>query len=112
MIYGWPAAVIVGLLTRTTLEIWQRRPLVRLLYNGSLYALAGAAAGAATVHFGKHEHVGGLLLEVILGATAFYLVNIPLIAAIMARASRQPFLPLLRVSVMWTAGPAIMASGI
>ena len=111
MVYGWPAAVVVGLLTRTTLEIQQRRPLVRLLYNGSLYALAGAAAGAATAHFSRHEHVPGLLLEVILGAAAFYVVNIPLIAAIMARASRQPFLPLLRVSIMWTAGSfAIMAS--
>src|SRR5579863_9684351 len=48
MIYGWPAAVVVGLLTRASLEVAARRPPVRLLYNTALYALAGAAAGAAT----------------------------------------------------------------
>src|ERR1700730_5315445 len=47
MIYGWPAAIIVGLLTRATLEIAERRPPVRLLYNGALYSLCGGTARAA-----------------------------------------------------------------
>jgi diguanylate cyclase (GGDEF)-like protein len=111
LIYGWPAAVIVGFLTRALLELVQRRPLVRLLYNSSLYALAGAAAGAVVALFPPHPSVPGLVLEVLAGAVAFYLVNIPLVAGIMARWSRQPFLPLLRDSVMWTATSfAIMAS--
>jgi diguanylate cyclase (GGDEF)-like protein len=111
MIYGWPAAIIVGLLTRATLEISERRPPIRLIYNAALYALAAAGAGAATAQFGKHEHVALLLAEVVSGAAAFYVVNIPLIAAIMARWSREPFMPLLRQCVTWTAATsAIMAS--
>jgi diguanylate cyclase (GGDEF)-like protein len=111
MLYGWPAAVIVGLLTRVVLELIQHRPLERLLFNGALYALAGAAAGAVTQLFAGKDTVVWLVLEVVLAATAFYAVNIPLVAAIMARWSRQPFLPLLRQSVTWTAGSfAIMAS--
>ena len=111
MIYGWPSAIVVGLLTRATLEIAERRPPVRLLYNTALYALAGAAAGAATAQFSRHERVTLLLAEVAAGAAAFYLVNVPLIAAIMARSSRKPFLPLLRQCVAWTAASsAIMAS--
>jgi diguanylate cyclase (GGDEF)-like protein len=111
MIYGWPAAVVVGLLTRATLEVAERRPPVRLLYNTGLYALAGAAAGAATAPFSRHEHVALLLAEVVAGAAAFYLVNVPLIAAIMARSSGKRFLPLLRQCVVWTgASSAIMAS--
>ena len=111
LIYGWPAAIVVGFLTRALLELLQRRPLVRLLYNGALYALAAAAAGAVTTLFSTHESVPKLALEVLAAAVAFYLVNIPLVAAIMARWSRQPFLPLLRASVTWTAGSfAIMAS--
>jgi diguanylate cyclase (GGDEF)-like protein len=111
MLYGWPAAVIVGLLTRVILELIHHRPLVRLLYNGSLYALAGAAAGAVTSLFAGKDTVPWLVVEVIAAATVFYLVNIPLVAAIMSRSSRQPFLPLLRTSVRWTAGSfAIMAS--
>ncbi len=111
LIYGWPAAIVVGFLTRALLELLQRRPLVRLLYNGALYALAAAAAGAVTTLFSTHESVPKLALEVLAAAVAFYLVNIPLVAAIMARWSRQAFLPLLRASVTWTAGSfAIMAS--
>jgi diguanylate cyclase (GGDEF)-like protein len=111
LIYGWPAAVIVGFLTRALLEIVQRRPLVRLLYNSALYALAAAAAGAVVALFPSQVSVPVLVLEVLAGAVAFYLVNIPLVAAIMARWSRQPYLPLLGESVMWTATSfAIMAS--
>jgi diguanylate cyclase (GGDEF)-like protein len=111
MIYGWPAAVIVGLLTRGTLEIAERRPPVRLLYNSALYALSGFAAGLAVLPFSKHESVGMLLVEVVAGAAAFYFVNVPLIAAIMARSQRKPFGPILRQCIMWTAtSSAIMAS--
>ena len=85
LIYGWPAAIIVAFLTRVVLELLQQRPLVRLLYNGALYALAAAAAGIATSVFAPHEPVSMLAVEVVAAATAFYLVNIPLVAAIMAR---------------------------
>jgi diguanylate cyclase (GGDEF)-like protein len=111
MIYGWPAAIIVGFLTRATLEVAERRPPVKQIYNSAVYALAGAAAGAATSQFARHERVGMLVLEVLAGATAFYVVNIPLVAAIMSRASGEPFLLLLRSAVIWTAASsAIMAS--
>ena len=111
LIYGWAAAVVVGFLTRATLEFAERRPLVKRLYNSALYALAAAAAGAATAQFSGDEGAGMLVLEVLAGAAAFYVVNIPLVAAIMALATREPFLPLLRESAKWTAASsAIMAS--
>ncbi len=111
LIYGWAAAVVVGFLTRATLEFAERRPLVKRLYNSALYALAAAAAGAATAQFPTDAGAGMLVLEVLAGAAAFYVVNIPLVAAIMALATRQPFLPLLRESAKWTAASsAIMAS--
>ena len=55
--------------------------------------------------------VGGLFFEVILAAAAFYAVNIPLTAGIIARWSREPFMPLLERSIYWTVVPfSIMAS--
>jgi diguanylate cyclase (GGDEF)-like protein/putative nucleotidyltransferase with HDIG domain len=110
VIYGWAPAVIVGFLSRAIIELIQRRPAIRLLYNGAVYALGGAAAGAAA-SLGDGEGVATLLLEVLLGAGAFYAVNIPLIAGIISRWSRDPFFPLLRKSIYWTAVPfSIMAS--
>jgi diguanylate cyclase (GGDEF)-like protein len=110
-LYGWPAAALIGFLTRTTLEIVHRRPAVRLAYNASVYAMSGAAAGAAAAPFGYRPHVALIFVQVGLASMAFYAFNIPLSSAIVARWAREPFLPLLRRWVYWTALPsAIMAS--
>jgi diguanylate cyclase (GGDEF)-like protein len=111
VIYGWAPAVLMGFLTRALIEIMQRRPLIRLSYNSAVYALGGAAAGLAASLGANEAGVASLLLEVLLGAAAFYVVNIPLIAGIISRWAREPFLPLLKRSIYWTAVPfSIMAS--
>jgi HD-GYP domain-containing protein (c-di-GMP phosphodiesterase class II) len=111
ILFGWEAAVIVGLITRVALELAEDRPLVKLIYNGAVYALAGLAAGLTTNLFAHDQPVGGRILQVVLGALAFYLVNIPLIAGIVSRWARQPFRTVLATSMLGTAVSfAIMAS--
>jgi diguanylate cyclase (GGDEF)-like protein len=111
MLYGWPAAVTVAVLTRVTLEVIERRPRVKLIYNGAVFALAAGAAGAVMAPFASHDHLAGIALQAVAGVTGFYAVDIPAIAAILARVTRQPFLPLLRSAFAWTAVSfAIMAS--
>jgi diguanylate cyclase (GGDEF)-like protein len=111
VIYGWAPAVIIGFIARASIELVQRRPAIRLAYNSSVYALGGGAAGAAAALIGAHNGVGGLFVEVILAAAAFYAINIPLTAGIISRWSREPFMPLLERSIYWTVVPfSIMAS--
>jgi diguanylate cyclase (GGDEF)-like protein len=111
VVYGWAPAVIIGFVARASIELVQRRPAIRLAYNSSVYALGGGAAGTAAALVGTHNGVGGLFVEVILAAAAFYAVNIPLTAGIISRWSREPFLPLLERSIYWTVVPfSIMAS--
>jgi diguanylate cyclase (GGDEF)-like protein/putative nucleotidyltransferase with HDIG domain len=111
VIYGWAPAVVMGFLTRALIELLQRRPAIRLSYNSAVYSLGGGAAGLAASFGAKETGVASLLLQVLLAAAAFYAVNIPLIAAIIARWSREPFMPLLQKSVYWTVVPfSIMAS--
>jgi diguanylate cyclase (GGDEF)-like protein len=111
VIYGWAPAVIIGFIARASIELVQRRPAIRLAYNSSVYALGGGAAGAASALIGAHNGVGGLFVEVILAAAAFYAVNIPLTAGIISRWAREPFMPLLERSIYWTVVPfSIMAS--
>jgi diguanylate cyclase (GGDEF)-like protein len=111
VIYGWAPAVMIGFIARATIELVQRRPAIRLAYNSAVYALGGGAAGTAAALVGTHNGVGGLFVEVILAAGAFYAVNILLTAGIIARWSGEPFLPLLKHSVYWTIVPfSIMAS--
>jgi diguanylate cyclase (GGDEF)-like protein len=111
VVHGWEAAVLVAFFTRAVLEIVQRRPAIRLLFNACAYALAGAAAGAAAGAVPETSSVGALFLEVICAAASFYVVNIVLVAAVIARWAGEPFLGVLRRSVVYTAAPfAIMAS--
>jgi diguanylate cyclase (GGDEF)-like protein len=111
VLYGWAPAVIVAFLTRTTLEIVQRRPLTKFLFNGAVYSLSGAAAGGAAATFSSEHGVYVLFLQVPLASAGYYVINIPLVSAIVARAADEPFVPLVRRWVYWTAVPsAIMAS--
>ncbi|HWB56892.1 MAG TPA: diguanylate cyclase [Gaiellaceae bacterium] len=111
VIYGWAPAVMIGFLARGVIELVQRRPPVRLVYNSAVYALGGLAAGCAAALVGDEGGVARLFLAVILAAAGFYAVNIPLTAGIIARWSREPFLPLLHRSIISTIGPfSIMAS--
>ncbi len=111
VIYGWAPAVIIGFLARASIELVQRRPAIRLVYNSGVYALGGAAAGGAVALLGTAEGVAHLFFDVVFAATGFYAVNIPLTAAIIARWSGEPFFALLKRSVYWTVVPfSIMAS--
>src|ERR671937_109397 len=72
VIYGWAPAALIAFFTRVSIEIIQRRPLIRLVFNGSVYLLGGAAAGAVVELVPNVSDVGWLLLAVLAGAAAFY----------------------------------------
>jgi diguanylate cyclase (GGDEF)-like protein/putative nucleotidyltransferase with HDIG domain len=109
-IYGWAPAVVVGLVTQLLVEAIRRQPAIRVLFNSSVYALAAAAAGAVC-SLVPDRGFGWLALEVALAATAFYAVNIPLVAAVVSHWAREGFVQLLRRAVSSTfLAFAIMAS--
>jgi diguanylate cyclase (GGDEF)-like protein len=111
LIYGWPAAVLVALATRAALELVQRRPPIKLVANGAVYALSGLAAGLAERLMPDRTEIGALFGAVLLGATAFYALNVLLIALIISRVTGEPFRRAVVRMAYWTAIPfAIMAS--
>jgi diguanylate cyclase (GGDEF)-like protein len=111
VIYGWAPAVLVGLLSQLLAEIGRRHPPIRIAYNTAVYTLGGAAAGTAASLVGRDAGVAALFFEVLLGAAAFYALNVLLVAGIISRSAREPFVPLLRRSIYWTVVPfSIMAS--
>jgi signal transduction histidine kinase len=109
-IYGWAPAALVATLTMGIVEGARRRPFSRISYNTALYALAAAAAGAAAGPLDSAE-LAILALGTLLGSVAFYLVNIALLAAVVARSARDNPLRLFARYLYWTALPCwIMAS--
>ncbi|MGH3115493.1 MAG: hypothetical protein ACRDOP_18700, partial [Gaiellaceae bacterium] len=110
IVYGWAPAILVAFVTQVVVEVGRRQPPIRIAYNSGVYALAAAGAGAVTAAI-PSDGFGWLALEVGLAASAFYAVNLPLVAAVVSRWARESFLLLLRRAVSSTfIAFAIMAS--
>jgi diguanylate cyclase (GGDEF)-like protein/putative nucleotidyltransferase with HDIG domain len=111
VIYGWEGAVVVAFLTGAVIELVQKKPVVRLAYNSSVYALGGAASAYAAHSLPHHDRIETLLAEVLLAAIAFYVVNVVLASAVIARWAGEPLSRLLVRNAVENATPfAIMAS--
>src|SRR5256714_561094 len=92
VVYGRAAATIVAFFTRTLLEIWQRRPLIRLVYHRATYSLGGAAAGGATLLAGG-DGVPGLLLRVLSRPAPLFFLNLPPLPALLPPPAPGPLRP-------------------
>lgn len=102
LIYDWRAAVLIGCVARGAIEIAQRRPFDRLVFNSSTYALAGAATGLGSLAIGEESSIGALFAAVIVASLSFYLVNIGLVAAVVAVATRGTLRAVLEHSLSST----------
>jgi len=94
VVYGWAPAVVVGVLAQLLVEVSRRQPAIRVLYNTAVYALAAGAAGGVSAVV-PDDGFGWLAIEVGLASTAFYVVNLPLVAAVVSRWARDGFISLL-----------------
>jgi signal transduction histidine kinase len=109
-LYGWADATLVAVAAMTTVEIVHRKPPSRISYNAALYALAAAAAGGAASAL-PGDRVGDLVVDALLASAAFYLVDIALLSAIVARTSKGRWDRFVRRYLFWTVLPfGIMAS--
>ncbi len=90
VLYGWPEAVLVGLVTMFAVELGRHRPATRVVYNTSLYVCAGLAAGLAAAAVGS-DSLGSLVAATLLASCAFYAVDILLLAAVMARLQERTY---------------------
>ncbi len=103
-LYGWAPAVVVGCVTRGVFEVFQsRRRVERLVYNTATYGLAAGAAGLAATTAPHTSDVRFLILDVLLGSTAFYVTNVALIAWVIATASGERIAAVLDETARSTA---------
>ena len=110
VIYDWEAATLVAFLAMALVEVVRRRPLTRIAYNSGVYAVAGAAT-SASAFVGHTDSFGWLFPQVMLAASAFYIVDLTLVAAAVSRSARERFGALLRGVVSTTViAFSIMAS--
>ncbi len=104
-LYGWRSAVLVGALTMLLVEFYRRRPAVRLFFNSSVYVLSAAAAGLIAQPLAERHRTG------LSSSLAFYLVDVALVSAVVARSRREHYLPVARSFYVSTLAPfAVMAA--
>ena len=110
-LHGWADAALVAGVARAVVDGIQRRPTVRLAYNGSVYALGGAFAGVAAAALGAGSVLpvtGGVLLATL----AFFAPLVLLVSAVVALTGAGRFTRVLADAARDTAPSfAIMASG-
>ena len=109
VLYGWQAGVIVGF-AAPVMQLLEHRPPLRVGYNASVLATAGAAAGAALapLHGSSATHI---VAQVGIAALVHYTVNVILISVVVGMSVRKPVLEVARSSFSVTRLPfALMGS--
>ena len=111
ILLGWPAGVIVATGGPTFTHLLQRRPLLRVAYNGAMFALSALAAGLTVEHVHGNS-VGILVARVVLcGFVYYWIVNLVLISAVLSADSGRSFVTIARENITQTTAPfAFMAS--
>ena len=75
--FGTAEATVVALAVRVTIDVAQRHPALRLLYNGPVYALSAAAAGGVASQL-EGDSVPRVVAAVAAATAAYYVVNVVL----------------------------------
>ncbi|HET9011753.1 MAG TPA: hypothetical protein VFN38_08045, partial [Gemmatimonadaceae bacterium] len=101
VLFGWDAGVLVAFAAPALIQLVEHRPLIRIAYNASVFAIAAFVAGHL-VGLVEGEGTDVLIAKVAISATVQYAINLVLITLIVARTSRRPFLELIQASLRWT----------
>jgi diguanylate cyclase (GGDEF)-like protein len=101
VLFGWAAGVLVAFAAPALIQLLEHRPLIRIAYNASVFAVAAFVAGQLVALVdGNGTEV--LIAKVAISASTQYAINLVLISLVVARTSRRPFLELIQASLRWT----------
>ena len=111
ILLGWPAGVIVAAGAPMLTHLLQRRPPLRVAYNGAMFALSALVAGLAVERI-HGDSVAALVAQVVVcGFLYYWVVNLILISAILAASSGRSFFTIAKENITQTTAPfAFMAS--
>jgi diguanylate cyclase (GGDEF)-like protein len=110
VLFGWEAGILIAFAAPATMQLLEHRPLERVAYNASVFAI-GAALAAGLVTAVDGAGTPHLVAQVALSAAAQYTFNLLLVSAAVARSARRAFATLVESSARSTIVPfALMAS--
>src|SRR5215217_7786303 len=83
VLFGWDAGVLVAFAAPVLIQLTEHRPVVRIAYNGSVFACA-AAVGGFLVSFIPGDGTDALTAKVGVSASTQYGINLILISLVVA----------------------------
>jgi diguanylate cyclase (GGDEF)-like protein len=110
VLFGWEAGVLIALAAPAIVQLLEHRPLERVAFNASVFAI-GAGAAAVLVSFVDGSGTVAIVSAVAISATTQYALNLLLVSAAVASTTRRPFAELVVSSARATSVPfALMGS--
>ena len=110
VLFGWEAGVLIALAAPAIVQLLEHRPLERIAFNASVFAI-GAGAAAVLVSFVDGSGTAAIVSAVAISATTQYALNLLLVSAAVASTTRRPFAELVVSSARATSVPfALMGS--
>jgi diguanylate cyclase (GGDEF)-like protein/putative nucleotidyltransferase with HDIG domain len=110
VLFGWETGILIALAAPATMQLLEHRPLERVAYNASVFAIAAAVA-AGLVTFIDGSGTAAVVAQVAVSAAAQYALNLVLVSAVVASSARRAFSALVGSSARATLLPfALMAS--
>ncbi len=110
VLFGWEAGVLIALAAPAIVQLLEHRPLERVAFNASVFAI-GAGAAALLVSLVEGSGTAAIVAQVVISATTQYALNLLLVSAAVAGTARRPFTELVVSSTRATAVPfALMGS--
>jgi diguanylate cyclase (GGDEF)-like protein len=108
ILLGWPAGVIVAAGAPMLTHLLQRRPPLRVAYNGAMFALSALVAGLAVERI-HDDSVAALVAQVVVcGFLYYWVVNLILISAILAASSGRSFFTIAKENITQTTAPFVL----
>ena len=110
VLFGWEAGILIALAAPATMQLLEHRPLERVAYNASVFAV-GAAVAAGLVSLVHGSSTTSLVTQVVVSGVAQYTLNLILVSAAVATSARRAFASLVESSARSTIVPfGLMAS--
>jgi diguanylate cyclase (GGDEF)-like protein len=104
VLFGWAPGVLVCFAAAAFTQVLDRRPLLRVSYNASTFALAALATGSALTLI-EGAGSGMLVAQVSLAGAVQYGVNVAFVGTVVAVNSRGSLREIVRSSVRGTMLP-------
>src|SRR5947207_10821980 len=112
VLFGWAAGVLVVSATPAVMQLLDRRPPIRIAYNSFSFALTAASAGLVVAAIGG-DSPAKTAARVVAATYVCYVVDVLLITAVVARATRASWPALVGSSVRRTIFPfTLMGSAV